>query len=119
MPRPLTDRGKGSYWTVNDNVDPRTGVHRVRKKKSKSSKQARSSEEADGDFHAPQGSNFADPNAPYTSMNPDEAGPSRQQQQAVPYPPPYPPPYVCCQSSELNLSNMSDLACRTTLIRIL
>lgn len=32
--RPLTDRGKGSYWTVNDNVDPRTGVHRVRKKRT-------------------------------------------------------------------------------------
>lgn len=33
MPRPLTDRGKGAYWTVNDNVDPRAGVQRVRKKK--------------------------------------------------------------------------------------
>jgi len=32
VPRPLTDRGKGSYWTVNDNVDPRTGVHRIRKR---------------------------------------------------------------------------------------
>lgn len=38
VPRPLTDRGKGSYWTVNDSVDPRTGVHRVRKKKGKISK---------------------------------------------------------------------------------
>ena len=38
MPRPLTDRGKGSYWTVNDSVDPRTGVHRVRKKKGKTAK---------------------------------------------------------------------------------
>ncbi|EKM59149.1 uncharacterized protein PHACADRAFT_249397 [Phanerochaete carnosa HHB-10118-sp] len=38
VPRPLTDRGKGSYWTVNDNVDPRTGVHRVRKKKPKGGK---------------------------------------------------------------------------------
>lgn len=36
VPRPLTDRGKGSYWTVNDSVDPRTGVHRVRKKRTKS-----------------------------------------------------------------------------------
>ncbi|KAF7301512.1 Forkhead box protein c2 [Mycena indigotica] len=35
--RPLTDRGKGSYWIVNDEVDPRTGVHRVRKKKGKAS----------------------------------------------------------------------------------
>ncbi|PFH52637.1 hypothetical protein AMATHDRAFT_56694 [Amanita thiersii Skay4041] len=95
VPRPLTDRGKGSYWTVNDNVDPRTGVHRVRKKKNKSAKQTRSSEEADGDFRSPQqGGTFPDPSAQYVPpMNPDEAGPSRQQQQqAVPYPPPYPPP---------------------------
>ncbi len=35
--RPLTDRGKGSYWTVDDNVDPRTGVHRIRKKRNKNS----------------------------------------------------------------------------------
>ena len=40
VPRPLTDRGKGSYWTVNDNVDPRTGVHRVRKKRNKNSSTA-------------------------------------------------------------------------------
>ncbi|KAF8757191.1 FORKHEAD protein [Rhizoctonia solani] len=38
IPRPLTDRGKGHYWTVNDSIDPRTGVHRVRKKKSKGTK---------------------------------------------------------------------------------
>jgi hypothetical protein len=46
VPRPLTDRGKGSYWTVNDNVDPRTGVHRVRKKRTK----AGSAAAAGGDF---------------------------------------------------------------------
>jgi forkhead box protein J2/3 len=69
---------------VNDNVDPRTGVHRVRKKKSKSAKQSRSSEEEDGP-------SFGDPGAQFVpSMNPDEAGPSRQQP-PVPYPP-YPPP---------------------------
>ncbi|KZV64848.1 hypothetical protein PENSPDRAFT_614853 [Peniophora sp. CONT] len=34
VPRPLTDRGKGSYWTVNETVDPRTGVHRVRAPKN-------------------------------------------------------------------------------------
>ncbi|CAE6507279.1 unnamed protein product [Rhizoctonia solani] len=28
------------YWTVNDSIDPRTGVHRVRKKKSKGTKSA-------------------------------------------------------------------------------
>ena len=103
MPRPLTDRGKGSYWTVNDNVDPRTGVHRVRKKKSKNSKN-RGSEEVESQSQtqeyaseaqasAPQ--SFEDPNAhPHAqfvappAMHPDEAGANRQQ---VPYPPPYPP----------------------------
>ena len=50
MPRPLTDRGKGSYWTVNDNVDPRTGVHRIRKKKPKSgSKRGIQSQDQDGE----------------------------------------------------------------------
>ncbi|KAI1783974.1 hypothetical protein LXA43DRAFT_902541 [Ganoderma leucocontextum] len=34
VPRPLTHRGKGSYWTVNDNVNPRTGVRRIRNKKA-------------------------------------------------------------------------------------
>ncbi|KAG6911747.1 hypothetical protein DXG01_007997 [Tephrocybe rancida] len=82
VPRPLTDRGKGSYWTVNENVDPRTGVHRIRKKKSKGAK--RGSEEADIDYN---GDGFDDPHAQFVApMHPDEAGPSRQ----VPYPPPYP-----------------------------
>jgi len=55
VPRPLTDRGKGSYWIVNDNVDPRTGVHRVRKKKSKGGK-ARNAEDEDVDYHPAEGS---------------------------------------------------------------
>jgi len=29
--RPLTDKGEGSYWAVNDSVDPRTGAHRIRR----------------------------------------------------------------------------------------
>ncbi|KAG8812747.1 hypothetical protein FRC17_001843 [Serendipita sp. 399] len=33
VPRPLTDRGKGSFWALDESVDPRTGVHRVRKKR--------------------------------------------------------------------------------------
>ncbi|KAF7433325.1 hypothetical protein PC9H_005275 [Pleurotus ostreatus] len=90
VPRPLTDRGKGSYWVVNDNVDPRTGVHRIRKKKTKSSK--RSSEEAD---YQPADGGFDNPNAqfvPPPSMDSDDAaGPSRQPQPVV-YPPTYPPP---------------------------
>jgi len=48
--RPLTDRGKGSYWTVNDNVDPRTGVHRIRKKRG-TTKQ-RTNEEINAHFAA-------------------------------------------------------------------
>lgn len=101
VPRPLTDRGKGSYWTVNDNVDPRTGVHRVRKKKSKSSKQSRSSEEPDqpGGFPDPQ---FVPP------MSPDEAGSSRQQQ-PVPYPPPYPPPPGMAYSFDPNFHMMTGM----------
>ncbi|KAF8665691.1 hypothetical protein AX16_000144 [Volvariella volvacea WC 439] len=101
VPRPLTDRGKGSYWTVNENVDPRTGVHRVRKKKTKQPKQGRNSEEVE-DFR-PEG-NFDDPHAQYVPppMHPEDAGPSRQQPQpppvqavpqAVQYPPPFPPPF--------------------------
>ncbi|KAH7916729.1 hypothetical protein BJ138DRAFT_1139031 [Hygrophoropsis aurantiaca] len=86
VPRPLTDRGKGSYWTVNDNVDPRTGVHRVRKKKPKGSKHNRNSEEElDVDYHPAEAYN--DPHAQFVPppMHPEEAGPSRQ----APYPPPY------------------------------
>ncbi|OAX40647.1 hypothetical protein K503DRAFT_737068 [Rhizopogon vinicolor AM-OR11-026] len=88
VPRPLTDRGKGSYWTVNDNVDPRTGVHRVRKKKPKGAKRRLSEEDQDVDYHPEV---FNDPNAqfvPQPPMHPDEAGPSRQ----APYPP-YPPTF--------------------------
>lgn len=59
VPRPLTDRGKGSYWTVNENVDPRTGVHRVRKKKNK--KTSRASEEPDADYHPPEQSGASPP----------------------------------------------------------
>ncbi|CAG7847485.1 SubName: Full=Uncharacterized protein {ECO:0000313/EMBL:CCA75373.1} [Serendipita indica DSM 11827] len=33
VPRPLTDRGKGSFWALDESVDPRTGVHRVRKRR--------------------------------------------------------------------------------------
>ncbi|KAG6833808.1 hypothetical protein H0H87_011742 [Tephrocybe sp. NHM501043] len=81
VPRPLTDRGKGSYWTVNENVDPRTGVHRIRKKKSKGAK--RGSEEADIDYGA---EGYEDPSAQFVPpMHQEEAGPSRQ----VPYPPPH------------------------------
>ncbi|KAF5387913.1 hypothetical protein D9615_000143 [Tricholomella constricta] len=84
VPRPLTDRGKGSYWTVNENVDPRTGVHRIRKKKSKGAKRA--SEEADVEYNPGDGS-FDDPHGQFVQpMHPEDAGPSRQ----VPYPPPYP-----------------------------
>ncbi|PVF99737.1 hypothetical protein CPB86DRAFT_273735 [Serendipita vermifera] len=35
VPRPLTDRGKGSYWKVDDSVDPKQGIHRVRSRRRK------------------------------------------------------------------------------------
>ncbi|TFY83936.1 hypothetical protein EWM64_g50 [Hericium alpestre] len=93
--RPLTDRGKGSYWTVNDNVDPRTGVHRVRKKKPKGSRGRGNPqqiiEDHDIDEYIPPDGQapppFDDPNAQYVqpSLDPNAAGPSK-----IPYPPPYP-----------------------------
>ncbi|KAJ3803176.1 hypothetical protein GGU11DRAFT_763239 [Lentinula aff. detonsa] len=84
VPRPLTDRGKGSYWTVNDNVDPRTGVHRVRKKKGPKGK-ARSSEEPDVDYHP---SESFEPGTQYvpSPIPADAADPNRPQ--FSPYPPP-------------------------------
>lgn len=89
VPRPLTDRGKGSYWTVNDNVDPRTGVHRVRKKKGPKGK-GRSSEEPDVDYHP---SESFEPSPQYipAPIPADTADPNRPQ--FTPYPP---PPCVHC-----------------------
>ncbi|KAI0347185.1 hypothetical protein BDW22DRAFT_1351551 [Trametopsis cervina] len=97
VPRPLTDRGKGSYWTVNDNVDPRTGVHRVRKKKPKSGKRSQSNPEQD-----PQGDQMEDVDYPEPGQFQDQAfvpppiiaadaGPSTRS--AVAPPPGFPPPY--------------------------
>ncbi|KDR83414.1 hypothetical protein GALMADRAFT_23139, partial [Galerina marginata CBS 339.88] len=93
VPRPLTDRGKGSYWTVNENVDPRTGVHRIRKKKTKGSK-SRPSEEPDADYHPPEGG-YEDAHNQFVAsppMHTDDSQANRQQpqQQPVPYAP-YPP----------------------------
>jgi len=91
VPRPLTDRGKGSYWTVNDNVDPRTGVHRVRKKKAKAIK-GRTTEDDDADYN-PGDASFDDPHAQYVGASPmqDEEAASSRQQQQPPFPPPFPP----------------------------
>lgn len=80
IPRPLTDRGKGHYWTVNDSIDPRTGVHRVRKKKSKGSKTA--SAAAAAPYPAPT----YDATAPPAEV--PNAGPSTQA--AYPYALAYP-----------------------------
>ncbi|KAG8834216.1 hypothetical protein FRC17_009362 [Serendipita sp. 399] len=33
--QPLTDRGKGSYWTVDDSVDPKQGIQRIRNRRRK------------------------------------------------------------------------------------
>lgn len=72
---------------MNENVDPRTGVHRIRKKKNKSSKN-RTSEEPDADYQPVEGS-YDDPHTQFVAspMHPDENGANRQQQQVVPYPP--------------------------------
>jgi forkhead box protein J2/3 len=76
VPRPLTDRGKGSYWTVDDNVDPRTGVHRVRKKKSKKDKSQEIVQDSDfqdgADYAAAaQQQNFDDPHAQFVQPVPE------------------------------------------------
>ena len=65
---------------MNDQVDPRTGVHRVRKKKPKDGKEG----EADLDYSQEQP--YGDPNAQQYVAD-MEGGSSR-----VAYPPPYPPP---------------------------
>ena len=65
---------------MNDTVDPRTGVHRVRKKKNKVEK-----EDDEGDVDYSQDSGFDDPHAQYQVQGMDPAGPSRQ----GPYAPPY------------------------------
>jgi len=103
QPRPLTDRGKGSYWVVNENVDPRTGVHRIRKKKNKK----RGSEDSDAEYnpeasqHPPE--HFHDAHAaaaaaaaagqfiPPPPPPPMGDGASSSREGAAPYPPVYPP----------------------------
>jgi len=90
VPRPLTDRGKGSYWTVNDNVDPRTGVHRVRKKKPKARRgQSRPPEDAEEYQQQSVQPQYESPAqyVPGPPLDPNDPGPSRP----GPYPPPYPP----------------------------
>jgi forkhead box protein J2/3 len=101
VPRPLTDRGKGSYWTVNDNVDPRTGVHRVRKKKPKGkgrsqstgdqpSEQQGDSQVEDVDYPQAEAEQFQDQAFVPPPIIAAEAGPSARPPVA---PPGYPPPY--------------------------
>ncbi|KAF8341546.1 uncharacterized protein EI90DRAFT_2989351 [Cantharellus anzutake] len=57
--RPLTDRGKGAYWTVNDRVDPKSSSHRDRKKKRR-----RGSEGSTGDSAGRSGQQLHIPGAP-------------------------------------------------------
>ncbi|PAV20994.1 forkhead box c2 [Pyrrhoderma noxium] len=90
VPRPLTDRGKGSYWTVNDNVDPRTGVHRIRKKRSHKAKSVHS-DEHDTDYPLPEETNAAPP--PTTSTAGFEQ-PQVYEQPAVVQPDPTAPPVI-------------------------
>ncbi|KAF9076480.1 hypothetical protein BDP27DRAFT_1313407 [Rhodocollybia butyracea] len=92
VPRPLTDRGKGSYWTVNDNVDPRTGVHRVRKKKGPKGKgrNNNSEEDADVDYHPPESFDSTPQYAP-PPVPADTPEPNRAEFSQYPQPPPPPP----------------------------
>ncbi|TFK55889.1 hypothetical protein OE88DRAFT_1652400 [Heliocybe sulcata] len=96
--RPLTDRGKGSYWTVNDNVDPRTGVHRIRKKKPKKAErhvsEEQGSQQQQQQQQPPPGDGMMSPHhLPFDDpqfqppMGPDGAGPSRP----LPFPYPFDP----------------------------
>uniref|UniRef100_D8PKJ7 Fork-head domain-containing protein n=2 Tax=Schizophyllum commune (strain H4-8 / FGSC 9210) TaxID=578458 RepID=D8PKJ7_SCHCM len=85
VPRPLTDRGKGSYWTVNDNVDPRTGVHRVRKKKGGKGKSRGDSVEADQDYHQHAEAGY-DPQQ-YVQRPEDGGSPTQPPPAPYPYPP--------------------------------
>jgi len=73
--RPLTDRGKGAYWTVNDNVDPRSGIHRDRKKKRRKSKK-RPSETSDDARETP------DPGV-MSAIGPNGAGMPPQMMQPI------------------------------------
>lgn len=71
VPRPLTDRGKGSYWALDETVDPRyapgfggvefrpgslnisrTGVHRVRKKRNERGVEASGTSAATADQYS-------------------------------------------------------------------
>lgn len=115
VPRPLTDRGKGSYWTVNDSVDPRTGVHRVRKKKGKTSKNntagtsgtGSDDPDADPDYAPPAngtdgGAGDPGPGSPFDTTAytvPQEIQQNGGASRVVPAPPPpfappFPPSYV-------------------------
>ncbi|KIY73790.1 hypothetical protein CYLTODRAFT_416814 [Cylindrobasidium torrendii FP15055 ss-10] len=91
LPRPLTDRGKGSYWVVNDAVDPRTGVHRIRKKKTTKSKQGgRKATGADEEDY----SGYQDPPSQpqYTELPGDGSGDNRPP--PFPYPPTFDPNFA-------------------------
>ncbi|KAL5508220.1 hypothetical protein ACEPAH_5839 [Sanghuangporus vaninii] len=82
VPRPLTDRGKGSYWTVNDNIDPRTGVHRIRKRRGKQSKRNSHNEVEQDIDYAPD-----EVAAPAPTAGFESAAPAYEQPQPVAAPP--------------------------------
>lgn len=113
VPRPLTDRGKGSYWTVNDAVDPRTGVHRIRKKKGKTTKGATNGASAtgsddpdmdvdyappvdgtDGDAGSGGGSGSPFDNAAYAVPQDIQQSEGASRVVQPPPPPPPPPPFA-------------------------
>lgn len=72
---------------MNDNVDPRTGVHRVRKKRGHKSKRSSQSEgDQDIDYHRDEGSSV-----PATSAGYEAGGPVYDQQQPMSAPAAAPP----------------------------
>lgn len=111
--RPLTDRGKGSYWTVNDSVDPRTGVHRIRKKKGKGSKNSNAGADGPGSDDPDMDPDYAPPGGgagggtgnggsssspfdttPYSIPVPQEIPQNEATNRVVQPPPPPPPPFA-------------------------
>ncbi|KAL5512148.1 hypothetical protein ACEPAG_3669 [Sanghuangporus baumii] len=83
VPRPLTDRGKGSYWTINETIDPSIGGHRIRKRRGKQSKRNSHNEVEQDIDYAPH-----EAAAPAPSVGFEPPAPAYEKPQPVAAPPP-------------------------------